>query len=295
VPTYSGGPSHEDGTFNILIGGKNGSLVDTMIFAHLDDNDKTVDLISIPRDLYYNGRKINHYPFYYGMDEFKRTLGNITGYQLDRYIVIDMYAFIDVIDLIGGIDVHLDDAVIDPTYKTLDNGVWGTLHYEPGDYHLNGREALRLARTRHTSSDFARASRQQKILEAIQSKAKNFGFGDAKTIYDIVKAILAKTETDISLAEAVQYYFKYQSFKISSNHVISSGNICYVPPYITKENCGKAIEEWQAKKDAGTATDAERPDCEGKLDAYTLLPRENNWNLIKWYFKEIFDGKGLDY
>ncbi len=264
-----------------------------MIFAHLDENEKTVDMISVPRDLYYNGRKINHYPFYFGMDEFKRALSNLTGYQLDKYILIDMYAFIDVIDLIGGIDIHLDQAVIDPTYKTLDNGVWGTLNYAPGDYHLNGREALRLARSRHTSSDFARAERQQQILAAIQDKAQNFGFGDAGTLYDIVKTVLNKTETDISVTEAVQYYFRYQSFDIRSNHTISSGNILYVPPYTTVEDCGKMIAEWETG--GGESSGVARPTCENEQTAYTLLPRNNNWNVIKWYFKEIFDGEGLDY
>ena len=293
---YSGGPVHGEGTFNILVAGKHGSLIDTMILVHLDEGERTIDMISIPRDLYYNGRKINHYVMNYGMDEFKRVLGDITGYELDKFILIDMYAFIDVVDLIGGIDLYLDQAVIDPTYKTLDDGVWGTLHYEPGAYHMNGREALRLARTRHTSSDFARSERQQKILAAIQKKARSFGFGDAGTLYDIVKTVLKKTETDISVSEAIQYYFRYQSFEINSSHVISSGNILYVPEYVSTEQCGEMIAEWEAAGGPdGVAEAGERPDCENALNAYTLLPRDDNWKLIKWYFREIFDGDGLDY
>ena len=226
-----------------------------------------------------------------------KTLADISSkLGLDKFILIDMYAFIDVVDLIGGIDLYLDQAVIDPTYKTLDDGVWGTLHYEPGAYHMNGREALRLARTRHTSSDFARSERQQKILAAIQKKARSFGFGDAGTLYDIVKTVLKKTETDISVSEAIQYYFRYQSFEINSSHVISSGNILYVPEYVSTEQCGEMIAEWEAAGGPdGVAEAGERPDCENALNAYTLLPRDDNWKLIKWYFREIFDGDGLDY
>lgn len=262
--------------------------MDTLIFAHINDEEKSVDLISIPRDLYYNGRKINAYPYMYGMVEFKRIISNITGYKIDKYIIIDMYAFVDVVDLIGGVDIHLDEAVIDPTYKTVDNGVSGTLHYEPGDYHLNGKEALRLARSRHTSSDFARAERQQKILEALQSKAKNLGLGDAATIYDIIQVVLDKTDTDISITEAVRYYFKYQNFKINSNHVMTSGNILYVPPYTTKEQCDVLLEE--VAKNAMLSTN-----CDTALAAYTLLPKDDNWDIIKWYFRQIFDGAGLSY
>ncbi len=280
IPDYGDELSSEDGTFNILIAGKHGNLVDTMIFAHVDERKREVRMISIPRDLFYNGRKINSFAFFYGMPELKRVLSEISGYQLDKYVLIDMYAFIDVIDLIGGIDVTLEHAVIDPTYRTVDNGVVGTLHYEPGDYHLGGKEALRLARSRYTSSDFARAARQQLIIEAIQTKARNFGFGDADTFYEIAKSVLAKTETDVSLDEAVAYFFRYQNFDIVSNDVMSSGNVLYVPPYTTAKQCEAQIA---AGGDAG---------CRNANQAYTLSPRDNNWNVIKWYFREKFEGEG---
>lgn len=284
IPEYDDEFVESENSFNILVSGKHGSLVDTMIFAHIDENKREVRMISIPRDLHYNGRKINSYAFYYGMPELKRVLSEITGYELDKYILIDMYAFIDVIDLIGGIDIHLNNAVIDPTYRTVDNGKVGTLHYEPGDYHLSGVQALRLARTRHTSSDFARAERQQMILEAIQDKARNFGFGDADTIYEIAKSVLSKTETDISIDEAIAYYFRYQNYDIVSNDVMSSGNVLYVPPYITTENCQELVA-------AAAAAGQPKPGCENENHAYTLLPRNNNWNIIKWFFREKFEAQ----
>lgn len=282
IPDYGNSIESKENTFNVLIAGKHGSLVDTMIFAHINEDRGTVRMISIPRDLSYNGRKINSYAFYYGMPELKKVLSQLTGYELDKYILIDMYAFIDVVDLIGGVDIHLDNAVIDPTYRTVDNGREGTLHYEAGDYHLSGVQALRLARSRHTSSDFARAERQQKIIKAIQTKATNFGFGDADTIYEIAETVLEKTETDISLDDAIAYYFRYQNYEIESNDVMSSGNILYVPPYITVENCQKLIE-------AAALAGEEKPDCEDENHAYTLLPRDDNWNLIKWFFRQKFE------
>ncbi|MDP2643187.1 MAG: LCP family protein [Candidatus Peregrinibacteria bacterium] len=279
LSSYAGKTFNTDKTFNVLIAGKNGSLTDTMIFAHLDESTKEIKMISIPRDLFYNNRKINAYAYMYGMPELKSLISKLTGYKLDKYIVIDMYAFIDVIDLIGGVDIHLDKAVVDPTYKTIDNGVVGTLHYEPGDYHLGGKESLRLARSRHTTSDFARAERQQMIIEAIQKKAQNFGFGDADTVYQIAKAVLGKTETDISLDEAIKYYFKYQNYKIVSNDVMSSGNIFFVPPYITKENCAAMIESGGSNS------------CEGENHAYTLLPLDQDWDIIKWFFHDHFESE----
>lgn len=282
IPDYGDEMLSDEETFNILIAGKHGSLLDTMIVAHIDEKRGDVRMISIPRDLFYNGRKINSFAFYYGMPELVKVLSEITGYEIEKYMLIDMYAFIDVIDLIGGVDVTLKEAVVDPNYRTEDNGVVGTLHYEPGDYHLGGKEALRLARSRKTSSDFKRAERQQMIIESIQTKARNFGFGDADTIYEIAKTVINKTETDIELDEAIAYYFRYQNFDIVSNDVMSSGNVLYVPPYITKENCAKLIGEAEA---AGVT----KPGCENENQAYTLLPRKDNWNIIKWFFREKFE------
>ena len=282
MPEYGDESISDDGSFNILIAGKHGSLVDTMIFAHLDEKKKTVNMVSIPRDLFYNGRKINAYASMYGMPEMAKAISKISGYELDKYVLIDMYAFIDVVDLIGGVDLTLDKAVVDPSYRTVDNGVEGTLNYPPGDYHLGGKEALRLARSRKTSSDFARAERQQLIIEAIQDKVRSLGLSDVGTIYALAKAVLAKVETDIGFDEALAYYFKYQDYEIVSNAVMSSGNILYVPPYIRKETCDAEIA-------AAEASGAVRPTCDSQNQAYTLAPRDNNWNVIKWFFREEFN------
>ncbi len=292
IPDYGDKAQVVDGQMNILVAGKNGGLVDTMIYANINSVTRKITLVSLPRDLYYNNRKINSYYALYGMDEMKRVLSTISGYQIDKYILIDMYAFIDVIDLIGGIDVHLDDPVIDPTYRTLDNGVWSTLYYRAGDYHLSGKQALRLARTRHTSSDFARAERQQMIIKAVQTKARAFGFGDADRLSGMAKTVLEKTETDINLAEAIASYFRYQGFEIESGNVLSSGNVleskntgeqkqqkCLDDLARDKKNLQLTPEELKAKQEA----------CKQDKGEYILLPRNNNWNSVRWYFHQLIE------
>ncbi len=255
-------------------------MLDTLILVHIDEVDREIKMVSIPRDLYYNGRKINAFAYFYGMPELVRVLGEISGYKIDKYILIDMYAFIDLVDLVGGIDIHLDSAVIDPTYKTIDNGVEGTLHYEPGDYHLGGKEALRLARSRHTSSDFARSERQQMILSALQDKARGFGFGDADTIYEIAKVVLAQTETDIEINEAISYYFKYQNYEINGSGGLSTGNVLELPKYVEKKTCEEGYD--------GLDEEGKKA-CDEEKFAYTLVPQNDDWDLIKWYIRGIFE------
>ncbi len=276
---------------NVLVAGKNGSLTDTMIFANINPQTRMITMVSIPRDLYYNGRKINSVYALYGMEELKRALSFVTGFQIDKYILIDMYAFIDVIDLIGGIDVTLDQPVIDPTYKTFDGGKWGTLYYRAGDHHLSGKQALRLARTRHTSSDFARAERQQMILQALQNKARSFGFGDASSLTRIAEQVLAKVETDVSLADGISYYFRYQNFEVSRGHVLSSGNV--LQSKFTGDLKRQEMKcEGKAKKPAAEGESQEKDPCDDiDRGQYILEPRGGNWDSIRWYFHQIIEGK----
>lgn len=274
-------PVKEKDTFNVLVAGKNGMMLDTMIFVHINDKTKEIKMISVPRDLLYNGRKINAFAFFYGNNELKKVLSEISGYHLDKYVIVEMYTFIEVIDFIGGIDVHLDKALIDPTYKVIDNGVEGTLHYEPGDYHLGGKEALRIARSRHSTSDFDRAKRQQIILQSLQNKAKDLRANDLETIYKIIKTVLTRTDTDIGFDDAVAYFFKYQDYKIVSNNVMSTANVLFSPPYSDAVTCDKLVQE---SKNAGL----EWHSCEGESHSYTLIPKDDNWDAIKWFFRQNF-------
>lgn len=277
---------------NVLVAGKHGSLVDTMIFANINPVTRKITLVSIPRDLYYNNRKINSYYALYGMDELKRILSTITGYHIDKFILIDMYAFVEVVDLIGGVDVHLDSPVIDPTYKTFDAGVWSTLYYRAGDYHLSGKQALRLARTRHTSSDFARAERQQMILKSIQKKAREFGFGDAKKLTEIAQTVLSKTDTDFGLSDALAGYFRYQGFEIEGGNVLSSGNVLESKNTgdDKSKECLSKVNADAAKNSLGEDEIQKRQDsCSDIHGEYILLPRNNNWNTVKWYFHQLIE------
>jgi len=294
IPDYGDQALPVAGQMNILLAGKNGGLVDTMIFANINAATRTITLISLPRDLYYNNRKINSYYALYGMEEMKRILSEVTGFKIDKYILIDMYAFIDVIDLIGGIDIHLDEAVIDPTYRTYDAGVWSTLYYRPGDYHLNGKQALRLARTRHTSSDFARAERQQLIIRAVQQKARALGFGDAEKLTAMAKAILGKTETDLNLAEALAAYFRYQGFESRGGNVISTANVM-VAKYSGEVKTKDCLD--QLAKDIGNRNLPQdqlqkmQDACKQDQGEYILLPRDDNWNVIRWYFHRLVENQ----
>lgn len=254
---------------NILLMGKNGSNVDTMIFAHVDISDQKITLLSVPRDLYYQEDKINAVYGKQGVLAQVAAVEDVLGYKVHHYALVDMVAFKDVIDLLGGVDVTLDQDLIDPTYKVCDGDTCSTLYYPAGTYHLDGTEALRIARSRHTTSDYSRAARQQLILGGLKSKAESLGFGDATTFLSVAKTVLAALETDFTLSEVVTDYFRYQHFELESGSVLSTANVLQNLPvpvdYVTSHLLG----------DGTYAIDA-------------LQPKDGDWNAIKWYVRQLF-------
>lgn len=254
---------------NFLIAGKHGSLTDTLILANLNEANGSVSLLSIPRDLYIDGRKINSIYASDGLAALEQNIESITGQEIDNHILIDMYAFIDVVDYLGGVTVNLAEPIMDPTYKTFDNGVWSTMYFSAGEHTLNGKQALRLARSRFTSSDFDRAARQQLILGSLKDKLANLQLGNAKAIAQIGLTMLGKTETDLPLHQAVGYFLKYRNFDIASQSVLSTANILvstYSNLYNDRQcaNCGKG--------------------------GYILVPQNNDWSILKTYVSSVFSG-----
>ncbi len=290
-PDYGDEARALKGQLNVLIAGKHGSLADTLIFANINPARSLITLISIPRDLYVDERKINSYYSPRSMEELKQKVSFVTGYKIDKYILIDMDAFVEIVDLMGGIEVELEKRLIDPTYKTFDNGQWSTLHYPPGKHPLNGRQALRIARSRHSSSDFDRAKRQQLILEALRDKASALGAKDAKLLASLAKAVLRNTQTDLSAREAMAYFFRYKDLALSQGHVLDTGNVLessstgeLEAAQAGPEACPAKDETKTASLEAGSEKDCSQPKEKGQ---YLLLPKGGNWNAVRWYVEQI--------
>ncbi len=87
---------------------------DTLIVASLNLNLNKATLISLPRDLFYKRTKINSIYRRFGADTLKNTVSEITGLRIDKYVMVDMYAFAELVNVLGGIDVELTEPLVDP-------------------------------------------------------------------------------------------------------------------------------------------------------------------------------------
>lgn len=218
VDTVSIAPSAEisqvksNDLINVLLlgqggdGHSGGSLSDSIILVSVDTLNKKVGLISIPRDLWFSGHKINEDP------SIKDAVASIVGFSVPNYISIDFNGFKKMIDSFGGIEVDVKKAYIDNFYpvKGLENETCGktneeiaslhqkysgfeleknfTCRYEKIEYagisKMGGESALKYVRSRHGDSDFGRSRRQFEVLTAITKKAK---MEDLEKIFGIVK------------------------------------------------------------------------------------------------------------
>ena len=130
-------------------------------------------VLNTPRDYYVplamNGQndKLTHAGLY-GVNESIHTLEKFYNIKINYYARINFDATSSIIDQLGGVDITLPYAI---------NTYHGRRSYSPGTYHLNGAEALDIARERVSISwaggDRERGRNQEKILAALISKSQH--------------------------------------------------------------------------------------------------------------------------
>jgi LCP family protein required for cell wall assembly len=107
-----------------------------------------------------------------------KTIEGFTGVKINHVIVVNLAAFPQFIDAIGGVDVTTGKVCSDISGGTKNGGF--SLYLNPGTHHLSGIQALTYARTRENKcnpadNDLTRVQHQQQILNAIKSKLMSPG------------------------------------------------------------------------------------------------------------------------
>ncbi|WP_010531653.1 LCP family protein [Lentibacillus jeotgali] len=149
------------------------SRSDALILATFNKQNSSVKLLSIPRDSYVyvpevdRYTKINHAHFFGGPKATIETVENFLNVPVDYYAKMNFEGFVEVVNALGGITYDVPYEI----WESDSDDDKNSIHLMPGEQHLNGEEALALARTRKYDSDVARGKRQQQILKTIASKA----------------------------------------------------------------------------------------------------------------------------
>lgn len=162
---------------------------DSMIIVSIDPKTRSIGMLSVPRDLYveiprtavipssYGIQRINTAYFIgetvqpgYGPQLAMQAVQYNLGIRINDYIVYDFQAVIGAIDAIGGLTINVEREIIDYEYPDMNSYGYDPLYISAGVQQMNGDLALKYARSRHGTSDFDRAKRQQKVILAVRDK-----------------------------------------------------------------------------------------------------------------------------
>jgi polyisoprenyl-teichoic acid--peptidoglycan teichoic acid transferase len=174
---------------------------DALMLATFNQKQKSVKLLSIPRDSYvyipnkgYED-KITHAYGKGGITSTIETVEGLLDIPVDYYVKMNFEAFIDIVEALGGIDVDVTKAIDEMDSNDRHHAI----QLQPGFQTLNGEEALAYARTRKIDSDIERGKRQQEVLKSIISKASS---AKSLTKYgNVIEAVGENMETDLSFDE----------------------------------------------------------------------------------------------
>ncbi len=204
----------EDGVYTILLVGEDmwTGHTDTILVGKIDTNKHTMDFVSIPRDTLLNMdgdmRKIN--AVYYnatqlekdGMEALVSKVKDLIGFEVDCYAKIDLNAFVEIVDAVGGIDYYLDE----PLYY---DDVWQDMYIDlpAGEAHLSGKEAMALVRYRagYASADIGRIDVQHKFLEACLDQF--ISLGNIPNIGKVMDILSESLDTDLSI-QNIAYFIR---------------------------------------------------------------------------------------
>lgn len=243
ILTVSKLKGEDTGRVNILLAGNSAddpghdgaNLTDSIMVVSINVKDKSAYMVSVPRDLWvnipgYGHAKINeayvdgqagHFsqPGYPdgGMGLLEEVVQQNLGIPINYYALVDYNALRDAVDAVGGvdIDIHSSDprGLYDPSIDWTTHGPLVKL--SNGVHHLNGEQALDLARARGDAygsygfpqSDFDRTNHQRQLILALKSKALSAGvLANPVTLGNLFDSFGKNVATDFTLSEVRRLY-----------------------------------------------------------------------------------------
>ena len=105
-----------------------------------------------------------------GYNGLKAIVGNLYGLDIKYFVEVNFEGFVRVVDALGGVTINVQIPVVDDRYPG-EGGRLERIYIPSGIQHMDGAQALRYARSRHTSTDFDRGQRQQRVLLSLREQA----------------------------------------------------------------------------------------------------------------------------
>lgn len=276
---------------NILLLGTGGeghdgaNLADTIMLVSFKPSTQEVALISFPRDLTVPVKGLNTWRKINSLNAIGEArskgdgaqftasnLSQIFNLDINYFIRVDFNTFVNIIDLLNGITVDVENTLSDYKYPISgqeDNPDYYArfehLYIEKGEQKMDGNLALKFVRSRHASgiegNDFARARRQQLVLEAIkQNLLSQEMLLKPNTISKIIKELDRGINTNLNVWELIKLWnmFKDVNKENIANFVFDDGPNNYL----------------RASR--------------GEQNAFILIPKSGNFSEMQMVIHNIF-------
>ena len=202
-------------TFLLAATDVEGIRTDTMMVATYDVPKQKLGVVSIPRDTLTRRPEGKNPRLVYGpgsVEQRREDISKMLGIPIDYYVKVDIRGFIALVDELEGIDFYVP---CDMEYGDPAQGL--SISYTEGVHHLNGQQAMEVARFRKNNdgsgySDVGRTQTQQKLLLALMDKI--ISWDSLTKINGFVEIFKEYVETDLSLTDML--YFAAQGSKLNT-------------------------------------------------------------------------------
>lgn len=202
-----------------------GNRTDCIIIASLNNETKEIKLVSVYRDTLLDlsdgtYQKCNAAYSYGGAVMAINMLNMNLDLDIEDYVTVDFGAIADAIDLLGGIEIELEEEEVEALNKYIDEtansaGTEANPVEEAGLQLLDGTQATTYARIRSTSGgDFTRTERQRLVIEKMFEKAME---ADLATINEIIDEVFPQVSTSFTLQELLTYASAYSEYTLGDN------------------------------------------------------------------------------
>ena len=224
----------KDGVYTFLVAGTDqvSNNTDTIMIGSFDTVNHKLNIVSIPRDTLINiqheVKKANaayHYAAYYKNVESssyyncdpvqsmrKELVKSMLGFDVDKYVLVNLNAAAEVVDAIGGVEFDLP---IDMNYDSKKQDLH--IHLNKGLQTLSGEDFVKVMRFRssYAGGDLQRIEMQQKLLSALADQMLTLG--NVPNLTKVAQIVADNMETDMTTENII--YFAKEFLKLSKDDV----------------------------------------------------------------------------
>lgn len=203
----------------LLIGSDSGDFneigrSDSMMILTIDNKNKSLKLISLARDTLVNipghgYEKLTHAYAYGKAELLLETIEKNFKIDIDDYIAVNFNSFIDLVDVIGGVEIdihekeisHLNDVIVNSFNLAEKEAEEPQFIRSDGKQLLNGYQALAYARIRQIDSIYERDKRQRDVLKSIANKLVEL---PVSSYPKVIKEMLPYVDVNISIPKLIK-------------------------------------------------------------------------------------------